>query len=262
MKRVFFKSWISLLILLALAPGLSASVLTVANVQEASTAEEWRFRLTPYLWAAGISGEFSQFGLPVVEVSERFSDVMENLDFGAMAVFEAWRGRYGLFADVSHIRVSGQATVPGLLPVPVSVSASNTSTTGMLAGQFRWIEKEHAYLDLLAGVRHWSLKSELSIGAPLSLSRSERVEWSDPVVGVKGLCWLSENTYLTGWALTGGYVGNADAIVDLMLGVGYKMTEHSALILGYRSMQVDYREDAFAYDAVQQGFGLGLDIRF
>lgn len=234
----------------------------MVDLRPESVEREWRFRFTPYLWAAGISGDFSQFGLPEVEVNESFSDVLENLDFGAMASFEAWRGRYGLLGDVMHVRVSGGGTVKGPLPIAIPVSASNTSTTAMLAGQFRWIDRESGYLDVLGGMRFWSLKSRINVGVPLNLSRSEGVRWSDPIIGVKGYYQLDESFFLTGWAITGGYVGKAEPIIDLLAGLGYKINERAALILAYRHLTVDYREGSFLYDAVQHGFGLRLDIRF
>lgn len=234
----------------------------MVDLESEPVEREWRFRFTPYLWAAGIAGDFSQFGLPEVEVNESFSEVLENLDFGAMASFEAWRGRYGLLADVMHVRVSGEGSVKGPLPIAIPVSASSTSTTAMLAGQFRWLEHEDGYLDVLGGIRFWSLDSRIRVGAPLNASRGERASWSDPIIGVKGFYRLSDSIFLTGWALAGGYVGNAEPIIDLMAGVGYKLNERAALILAYRHLTVDYREGSFLYDAVQHGFGLGLDLRF
>lgn len=223
---------------------------------------EWRFRVTPYLWAAGISGEFEQSGLPAVEVNQSFGDVLEHLDAGVMGAFEAWHGRHGLFADLIHVRLSGTGEAGGLLPVPIPIEVISTSTTAMAGGQYRWIDGERGHLDLLGGLRHWSLSTRLRVGAPISESRRERVGWTDPVVGLKGLRWLDERVYLTGWVMAGGWVGNAEPFFDVMAGVGYKLDERRALILAYRSLGADYRDGAFRFDAVQQGFGIGIDIRF
>lgn len=223
--------------------------------------EGWRFRLTPYAWAAGVSGEFAQFGLPAVSVNNSFSDVMENLDMGAMTAFEAWNGRYGIFADFMHVQLSGSGTIrAGGIAVPVGASATNT--TGMLSAQFRWLDGESGYLDLMTGLRHWSLKTELSAGAPVNVSVAESVSWNDPVFGTKGLRWISENIYITGWAMIGSTTGGSDLLIDLMGGVGYQINEDVALILAYRHFTVDYQKGAFLYDSTQAGFGIGLDYRF
>ncbi len=60
----------------------------MVSLDPADEPSEWRFRVAPYLWAAGISGDFAQFGLPEVEVNRSFSDVLENLDVGVMGVLE------------------------------------------------------------------------------------------------------------------------------------------------------------------------------
>lgn len=222
----------------------------------------WRFRFAPYVWASGVSGEFAQFGLPAVEVNNRFSEVIENIDVGAMVAFEAWRGQGGVFADLMHVRMSGSGSIRGLLPVEVPVGASASSTTGMLAAQYRWLENEAGYLDVLGGLRHWSLKTELNAGAPVNKKVSESVHWNDPMVGVKGLRWISENTYLTGWAMVGGFVGGSEQVVDLMVGVGHKLSDSTALIFAYRHFIVDFQEGSFLYDSTQSGFGFGFDFRF
>ncbi len=224
--------------------------------------EEWKFRITPYAWAAGVSGDFAQFGLPSVSVNNSFSDVMENLDMGAMTAFEAWKGRHGVFADFMHVRLSGSGAIQGSFPAAVPVSASATSTTAMLAAQFRWIDEELGYLDLMTGLRHWSLKTELSAGAPLNVSVSDSVRWSDPVLGVKGLRWISGKTYTTGWAMIGTTTGGSDVFIDLLAGVGYQINKSTAIIVAYRHLAVDYQEGAFQYDSTQAGFGIGFDYRF
>lgn len=234
----------------------------MTNLKPIPEEEGWRFRLTPYAWAAGVTGDFAQFGLPSVSVNNSFSDVLENLDMGAMTAFEAWNGRYGIFADFMHVRLSGSGTIQGVLPSAIPVGASATSTTGMLAAQFRWLDEESGYLDLMTGLRHWSLKTELSAGAPLNVSVSDSVRWNDPVVGVKGLRWISEKIYATGWAMIGTTTGGSDTLIDLMAGLGYQINNSTAVILAYRHLTVDYREGAFIYDSTQAGFGIGLDYRF
>lgn len=231
-----------------------------------STSDEWRFRIAPYGWATGISGNFSQFGLPLVEVNQSFGDALEHVDAGAMVAFEAWRGRYGLFSDFMYVRLSGSGKVPvptspiGSLSVPLSLSG--TSMAGMLAGQYRWLDTEKGYLDMMAGARYTSLETRIEIGAPLNLSRSDQKTWIDPMIGIKGFRSLPNDFYLTGWAMVGGGVGNARSIIDLMAGVGYQMTERTALIFAYRYLFVDYQDGRFIYDAAQHGFGIGLDLRF
>lgn len=75
-------------------------------------------------------------------------------------------------------------------------------------------------------------------------------------------CLEQYPAFPTGWAFIGGYVGNAEPVIELMAGVGYEINERASLIFAYRQLTVDYREKSFLYESVQHGFGLGLDIRF
>ena len=55
-------------------------------VQETTTESGWTFSFAPYFWAAGLSGDVAQFGLPEAHVDASFSDIFDHLDFGAMAI--------------------------------------------------------------------------------------------------------------------------------------------------------------------------------
>lgn len=66
--------------------------------------------------------------------------------------------------------------------------------------------------------------------------------------------------YLTGWGLVGG--GGADIDWDVALGIGYEINERISAIAGYRALGVDYSNDGFLFDAVQQGPIVGLAINF
>jgi hypothetical protein len=68
------------------------------------TEQGWTFSVAPYFWAAGLSGEVGQFGLPPVDVDASFGDIVDHLDFGAMAIGEARYGRYSIFGDIMYSR--------------------------------------------------------------------------------------------------------------------------------------------------------------
>lgn len=79
---------------------------------------------------------------------------------------------------------------------------------------------------------------------------------SDPI----DFSHLGPRAYALGWALVGG--GGADFTGDFLLSAGYKLSERTALLAGYRHLEVDYRKHGFVFDAVQSGPMLGLDVRF
>jgi predicted S18 family serine protease len=47
-----------------------------------------------------------------------------------------------------------------------------------------------------------------------------------------------------------------------MGGAGYQFNERVSAVVGYRAAGVDYKNDGFVYDVVQQGPILGVTFRF
>lgn len=233
------------------------------EVHEAIDEQRWRYRLTPYVWGAGLQGTVGASGRRA-EVERSFSEVLDSLDAGAMLAFEARRGRFGLFADLLHVRLSDSARVPTPLGIDLSGDARVHATTFMLAGQYRLTTRDRGYLDLVGGVRHWALRTEVDarLGSLLSVSGRDRERWSDPVLGLKGTYHLNKHLYLTGWAMAGGFEVGSQFSTDLMGAVGYRLGRQSTLLLGYRNLQVDYQSSSFTFDATLRGPALGWDYRF
>lgn len=56
--------------------------------------------------------------------------------------------------------------------------------------------------------------------------------------------------------------GGADIDWDVALGIGYEFNDRISAIAGYRALGVDYDDDGFLFDTVQQGPILGLAVKF
>lgn len=88
------------------SPGWSADVAPLApeaKVVESPTG--WTITAAPYFWAAGISGDTAQFGLPEVHIDSSFSDILQNLDFAFMGAGEARYDRYSIFGDIIYTKL-------------------------------------------------------------------------------------------------------------------------------------------------------------
>jgi hypothetical protein len=113
---------------LLLADGATAADVyspVTPEAQQIVTEEGWTFSVAPYFWAAGISGEVGQFGLPPVDVDASFSDIFDHLDFGAMAIAEARYDRYSIFGDIMYSTTS--TTSGSRARQTVAVANSSTS---------------------------------------------------------------------------------------------------------------------------------------
>ncbi|YCI06304.1 hypothetical protein M1D34_30300 (plasmid) [Ensifer sp. D2-11] len=231
------------------------------ELQQTTTDSGWTFSFAPYFWAAGLSGDVAQFGLPAVDVDASFSDIFDNLEFGAMAIGEARSGPYSIFADVMYTKISGQAGTPrGVLATDVELTSETFA--GLLGAGYSVFESATARLDVVGGLRVWSVESQLSFSGGLfdGRSRSDDATWVDGLAGFRGTYSLTPEIYLTGWGLVGA--GGADLDWDVAAAIGYRFSDSISAVVGYRALGVDYSDGGFVFDAVQQGPVLGLVLRF
>ncbi len=231
------------------------------ELQQTTTESGWTFSFAPYFWAAGLSGEVAQFGRPAVDVDASFSDIFDHLEFGAMAIGEARNGPYSIFADVMYTKISGQSGTPrGVLATDVELTSETFA--GLLGAGYSVIDSDAARLDLVAGMRVWSVESELSFhgGVLDGRTRIDQATWVDGLAGFRGTYSLTSEIYLIGWGLVGA--GGANLDWDVAAAIGYRFNDTISAIAGYRALGVDYSNDGFVFDVTQQGPMLGLTVRF
>jgi len=268
--------------MLVLASSLTPAA--AADLAPAPDTSEWRFTLAPYVWGVGLSGDVGVFGRGPVDVDIPFSDILENLDFAAMGVAEAHNGTWGVFVDLNYTSLSaGKSRSRSLerdlfeqfgATAEVSASADITEFIGTMMGQWRAVDSDQMTLDLMAGARYWNIENDITArgsvsgGGPLGLSVSKELSgsdgasWVDPMVGVKSRIDTTTPVYFTGWGMIGGFGVGSDINWDVMGGVGYQWTEKFSTVLGYRALGVDYEDDGFVYDVIQQGVAFGGVISF
>lgn len=221
----------------------------------------WTFTFAPYFWAAGMSGDTAQFGLPEVHMDSSFSDILKNLDFAMMAVGEARYDRYSIFGDIIYTKLSSEAHTPrGIFADTIEVTSK--SFAGLLGAGYSVIDEPNGRLDLVGGAKLWSVSTNISFNGGLlgGVDGDDSATWVDAVAGVRGNYYFTPNVYLTGWGLVGG--GGASIDWDVAAGLGYKFNDRISAIAGYRALGVDYHHDGFIFDVVQQGPIIGLAIHF
>lgn len=257
---------------------------TAADIAPAPDTSEWRFTLAPYVWGVGLNGDVGLFGFAPVEIDIPFSDIIQNLDFAAMGVAEAHNGTWGVFVDLNYTNLSaGKSRSRALerdifeefgVEAQVDASADITEFIGTVMGEWRAVNSDQMSLDLMAGARYWHIDNDIKVtgsisgGGPLGVeitrqvSGSDGASWVDPMLGVKSRINTETPFYLTGWGLIGGFGVGSDFNWDVMGGVGYQWTDRFSTVLGYRALGVDYEDDGFVYDVIQQGVAVGGVISF
>ena len=170
-----------------------------------------------------------------------------------------WEAEFALTADeVNPERVGRRA---GELAVSRlgAKKAPTCSCTALFTPQ--------AAVDLLVGARYWEVDSELSFSGGLGALAGRRItnkeDWIDPFVGLKGRLPLGESRFfIAGGAALGGFDVGSEVFYELNANVGYQWNRSIGTTIGYRLFDVDYDKDDFLYDVRQQGWQLGLSWSF
>lgn len=152
------------------------------EVQETTTESGWTFLFAPYFWAAGLSGDVAQFGLPEAHVDASFSDIFDHLDFGAMAIGEARYGPYSIFGDVMYTKISGQTGTPrGILATDVELtSETSPACSGWVTRSLRTVPGGSISSVACACGRSKANSpsaAEFSTGVPERMTRSGWMGW-------------------------------------------------------------------------------------
>lgn len=237
-----------------IAPGIPDAKVVVAD-------SGWTYTAAPYFWAAGLSGNTAQFGLPEVHIDSSFGDILDNLDFAFMAAGEARYDRISIFGDILYTKLGADAnTRDGILADNVEVTSKTFA--GLLGAGYSVLEDEAGHLDIVGGVRVWSVDTTISFNGGLLGDREadDGATWVDALAGVRGNYFFTPEIYVTGWGLVGG--GGADLDWDVSLALGYKFTDTISAVAGYRALGVNYNHGGFVFDVVEQGPIIGVAFHF
>lgn len=236
---------------------------------------KWEFHLIPYFWMAGLNGD-TTFKGNKFEVDANFSDILDNLDIGALVNFEAQKERWGFFLDTNYLKLSSDAHVdnPNVGRIDAKLKVEQWLIEfGGLYRFGRWSlgaeQGREMSLELLGGGRYWDLKTELDLNAPLAglgvnVKLSE--DWIDPFIGLRLRADLTPKLSLALKGDIGGFGVGSDFSWNASALFGYSFSKNISLWIGYRALSVDYEDgsgpDKFGYDVTMSGPIVGLAFRF
>ena len=243
----------------AMAADLPARADPPAPVAPAASAG-WQFSVTPYMWAAGVSGDVGHGDRTLAHLDYDFSKIINTLNFTAMGMAEARYGRFSLSSDLVYLRITDH----------VAMSRIGLARSRVGVGMLQWtplagyaiFDDGRSRLELVAGARVWSVKT--LIGAEFVRFGDREAQrtktWVDAVGGVRGQAFLTDSLFLSGWALAGG--GGSDYMWDVMGGVGYRFNPMFSASLGYRAQQVKFRQSGFLFDVAVHGPIASVQVAF
>ncbi|MFT5674613.1 MAG: hypothetical protein ACI808_000535 [Paraglaciecola sp.] len=222
--------------------------------------EEWTYKLSPYMWFAGSEGHTGFIGDTTVPVDLSASDALKDTSSSLMLMFDAKKQRHGVLVDLLYSDVRSDE---GLMPITGNPVKSITKTTVFsLAYQYEVYKKNQTVVDVFAGIRYWSMDSEIQFGNYGQRKVTNDETWIDPLLGVKArAAFGSSDFYVAGGLGLGGFGMGSDLFYDTNINVGYQWTPSIGTTIGYRLYDLDYENDGFSHDATNQGWQLGLTWR-
>jgi len=248
------------------------------NGQNELEDDGWDITLTPYFWAAELSGDATLRGR-TGPVEASFSDIMDNLDIAFMGRAEAWKGKWGLYFDLVYMDLGSEFSTPAAVVSTEMDVKMTTFDFGM--GHRLWETKvgeessQKLSFDVLGGGRYINLDGEIDIkiGGPLAglgLGRKfgRREEWVEPVVGGRLRWGLNDKLAVVVRGDFGGFgIGEGSNLTwNFLAGVDYKLKENMSLKAGYRIFDLDYDSGSgsneFGLDAQFRGPIFGLTMHF
>ncbi len=242
---------------------LAGAVIAAPAVAQDAGADGWAFTVTPYLWAAGISGEAGTLpGLPPADVDDSFGDIFDDLRFAGMVAASARRGRFGLAGDLQYVETRADST--SLTPLFDGETLTSKSFIFSALGEYVAYESDRTQLLVAGGLRVWSVDTELDLDGGLLAGRTIDGDdtWVDPMLGVRGRIDVVGDVFASGWAYAGGFGAGSEIMADLFGGLGYAWSDRIETTLGYRWLRVDRDTDDFLYDVRQGGLIAGLTVKF
>ena len=228
---------------------------------QAADADKWQFQFSPYFWLASLHGT-AGVGNRTTQVDESFGDIFHSLQFAAMGLLEARKGKLVTLIDVEYVSIKDDKATPG--PLFSNVNAKFKTFIFDPEVGYRVFDDpdKGAFVDVLGGARVWHVSTELAFGAgilPATTVQGSRT-WVDAVAGVRGKAALSKKAFVTGKFDLGG--GGSKFTYQVFGGAGYSVTPKIALIFGYRVLDVNYNKNSFVYDMNQRGPIMGLGFKF
>lgn len=246
--------------------------------------DEWRFELTPYLWATSADIDEATVKGQSASADLDFEDILDLLDFAGFLRFEAWKGNWGFIFDGYYVDLGAEGEyTPQLGPITfatIDADVDYRQTNMDLAVSYRFDLPTRSgrsawWIDPIGGIRFAYLKEEIDISrapGPVIGALGTEIEGSEwyvePFVGAKIGFQLTERLAFALRGDIGGFdIGEASHLTwNLVAGFDYKPWQSVSLKFGYRIYDINWdigsSADKLGLDIQLHGPALGVTFHF
>lgn len=244
---------------------LRAALLAASTaVPSVAPAQDWQHTAVVYIIGASIDGT-AGVGPVIGDVDVGFSDILDNLEVGAMAGYRGEKGPWAVMGDFIYMDL--EADKDGLGPVGQSRTTVELDQLILELDGARAITER---LDAYVGLRYWDIDSTVTVvgGGPLgqTLNGALGEDWVDLLFGLRyelplGKAW----TFVVRGDVAPMRTG-ADMSWHSTAFFNWRLGEHASALFGYRHLDVDYDDgqgaNRFLMDVGQGGPSAGFAWRF
>lgn len=230
--------------LLRLAGVLLAFYATSTWAQE---SDNWDWKIAPYLWTVGISGDLT-VGDDIQPIDVKFSDILSDFDFGGSVFAEIGKGNHAVHFDYTYLRLKSNEVLP-TPPFPMDSALATKMTINIFEPAYNYRFNGAGSTALVFGARYMDialrLTPELNLPDPfpeLPIEGPGALEfgpsWWDYFVGIKTHSQISTNWDFDFYGTVGG--GGSDWPWTLQAMFGRRFSNDNRLGLGVRVWNIDY----------------------
>ncbi len=256
MKNPLFKAFFGIFALLASSSFALAQ--EVSRIPKASN--EWRFEITPYLWASGIKGTLGLDSGLAKSADFTSNDVVSNLKSGGMISAEAHKGQWGVMGDVVSATLQKTGAIPNTGDtVGDKITLQQTILTGVAT--YTVANTKDAYVDAMLGARAIYATATLNVNGYGTASKTTSTV--DPIVGAKGRYRIADTSwYIPAYADIGSGGGTTNLTWQVMAGVGKSFGSLVDASLTYRALYYDMKAGGVLQKTTMQGPQVAVTFKF
>ncbi len=257
MKNTLIKTLVGIFSLTALITHADAAE-DLSPIPQVS--DQWRFEVTPYLWAPAIKGTLGLDSGLAKSADFTSSDVVSNLKSGGMISAEAHQGRWGVMGDVVSATLQKTGAIPNTGDtVGDKITLQQTILTGVAT--YTVANTKDAYVDALLGVRAIYATATLSVSGYGTASKTTST--IDPIVGAKGRYRIADSTwYVPFYGDVGSGGGTTNITWQAMAGVGKTFNQLIDASLTYRALYYDMKDGGVLQKTTMYGPQVAVTFKF
>jgi opacity protein-like surface antigen len=242
----------------------SAALAMLVAAPAYAASDQWTHTAAVYMIGAGIDGT-AGIGPVTGDVDVSFSDILENLEFGAMAAYRGEKGPFAVIADLIYMDL--ETDKDGLGPF------GNTRATVELDQLITELDASYAVtdrLDAYVGLRYWDVDSTIEVigGGPLgeTLNASTGEDWVDLLYGLRYALPLGSKWTLVWRADMAPFGTGSEFSWHTSAYADWRLGDHAHALIGFRWLDVDYDDgegaDRFVMDVSEGGPTIGFAWTF